>query len=126
MESAARAVQEPRGLLGGLVADAVAQQSRFNAEQLRFDAATIRYIHERLDATHAHYDGLMQAQQRRMDEIDERHRQLQAELIRHVHALSRRVDLATAEAAAGRMGLDFLLRELKERVDALEERLRRA
>lgn len=106
--------------------DAAAAQARFNAEQLTVDAELIRYLHERLAATHAHYDSLLDQHRRRMDEIDERHRLLQEDLVKHVHSLARRVDIAMAESASGRMGLDFLLRELRQKLEALEERVRRA
>jgi hypothetical protein len=126
IEDAVREAARPRGPLGGLISDDGAPQRRFNDAQLRFDAEAIRYLHDRLAVTHAHYDTLLDHHRRRMDEIDRRHRLLQDDLVRHVHALSRRVDIAMSESASGRMGLDFLLRELKERLEALEDRLRRA
>jgi hypothetical protein len=59
-----------------------------------------------------------------MGEIDERHLILQEELVAHVHDLVRRIDLVLAEAERGRLGLEFALKDLRQSVQRLEERLK--
>jgi hypothetical protein len=61
-----------------------------------------------------------------MGEIDERHLILQEELVAHVHDLVRRVDLVLAEGERGRLSLEFALKDLRTRVERVEERLRAA
>ena len=120
-----------RDLLGrlrrpGLDAAATLQrQQDFNARQVQFDNELLAYVEARLDATHRHYDGILGLHGDHMGEIDERHLILQEELVAHVHDLVRRVDLVLGEAERGRLGLESALRDLRARVAALEERLRR-
>jgi hypothetical protein len=58
-----------------------------------------------------------------MGEIDERHLIVQEELVAHVHDLVRRIDLVLAESERGRAGLEFALKDLRERLRQVEERL---
>ena len=50
---------------------------------------------------------------------------LQEELVAHVHDLVRRIDLVLGQAERGRFGLESALKDLRARMAALEERLRR-
>jgi hypothetical protein len=111
--------------LGRLLARVLDAQESFNSRQVRFDNELLDYIDARLDATHRHYDDVLGLHGRHMGEIDERHLILQEELVAHVHDLVRRVDLVLAEAEKGRLGLERDLRELRERLGRLEERLLR-
>jgi hypothetical protein len=118
--------------MGGLVSRLLARflgpqleaQRAFNADQVRLDNALVQHLEERFAATHRHYDRLLGAVGQRLDEIDERHAQLAAELVAHVHDLARRIDLVLAEADRGRPALEFAVQELRERVARLEEALR--
>jgi hypothetical protein len=98
-------------------------QREFNARQVRLDNETLRYLLERSDATHRHYDRLLGLLGRRLDEVDERHATLEKELVSHVHDLARRIDLVLAEANRGRLGLHFAVEELRDRVEQLERAL---
>jgi hypothetical protein len=100
-------------------------QVAFNSHQVQFDNATLDYIDARFDQTHRHYDDVLGLQGRHLREIDERHMILQEELVAHVHDLVRRIDLVLSEAERGRLGLEFALRDLQERLSRLEERLKR-
>ena len=96
-------------------------QREFNARQVRLDNETLRYLNERTDATHRHYDRLLGLLGRRLDEVDERHAMLEKELVSHVRDLVRRIDLVLAEATRGRLGLEFALEDLRGRVERLEQ-----
>jgi hypothetical protein len=109
--------------LGRLLARVLDAQESFNSRQVRFDNELLAYIDARLDATHRHYDDVLGLHGRHMGEIDERHLILQEELVAHVHDLVRRVDLVLAESEKGRLGLERDLREVRERLRQLEERL---
>ena len=61
--------------------------------------------------------------QRRMDDIDTRHRELERELVRHVHDLARRIDVVLGEGEKGRVSHEAALRSIRERLRALEEKL---
>jgi hypothetical protein len=98
-------------------------QREFNARQVRLDNEALRYLGERIDATHRHYDRLLGLLGRRLDEVDERHATLEKELVAHVHDLVERIDLVLAEATRGRLGLQFALEELRVRVEQLEQAL---
>ena len=115
----ARAV---RNLLG----PTLEAQEAFNSKQVQLDNQILSYIDARLEATHRHYDEVLGIHGRHMGEIDERHLILQEELVAHVHDLVRRVDLVLSEAERGRLGLEFALKDLRARVERLEERLRSA
>jgi len=117
----------PRGLLGRLVAwllkPQLDAQRAWNADQVRLDNAFVKYFEERLAATHRHYDSILGRMGQRLDEVDQRHRLLEKELVKHVQDLARRIDLALLEADRGRPGYEHALAELRERVLRLEEAL---
>src|SRR6188508_1271898 len=112
--------------LGRVLARVLDAQESFNSRQVQFDNALLDYIDARLTATHQHYDEVLGLHGRHMGEIDERHLILQEELVTHVHDLVRRIDLVLSEAERGRLGLEFALKDLRTRVEVLEERLRAA
>jgi hypothetical protein len=109
--------------LGRVLARVLDAQESFNSRQVQFDNALLDYIDARLTATHRHYDDVLGLHGRHMGEIDERHLIVQEELVTHVHDLVRRIDLVLAEAERGRLGLERDLRELRDRMRRLEERL---
>ncbi len=109
--------------LGRVLARVLDAQESFNSRQVQFDNALLDYIDARLTATHRHYDDVIGLHGRHMGEIDERHLIVQEELVTHVHDLVRRIDLVLAEAERGRLGLERDLRELRDRMRQLEERL---
>jgi hypothetical protein len=100
-------------------------QLAFNSRQVQLDNELIAYLEARLAATHRHYDGVLGVHGRHMGEIDERHLILQEELVAHVHDLVKRIDLVLGEVEKGRLSLEFALRDLRARVQQLEERLPR-
>ena len=105
-----------RGLLG--------RQEAFNSRQVQFDNELLAYVDERLAQTHRHYDGVLGLHHKHMEEIDERHLILQEELVAHVHDLVKRIDLALSLQERGRLSLEFALRDVRSRLQQLEERLR--
>ena len=109
--------------LGRVLARVLDAQESFNSRQVQFDNALLDYIDARLTATHRHYDEVLGLHGRHMGEIDERHLILQEELVTHVHDLVRRIDLVLAEAERGRLGLERDLRDVRDRLRQLEERL---
>jgi hypothetical protein len=119
---AGRLARAVRGLLG----PTLEAQEAFNSRQVQLDNEILAYIDARLEATHRHYDDVLGIHGRHMGEIDERHLILQEELVAHVHDLVRRVDLVLSEAERGRLGLEFALKDLRTRVERVEERLRAA
>ena len=128
-----RILEVPRRSLRGLIGRvrgsgaraALNRQQDFNARQVQFDNELLGYIEARLDATHRHYDRILGLHGDHMGEIDERHLILQEELVAHVHDLVQRIDLVLGHAERGRLGLESALKDLRARVAALEERLRR-
>jgi hypothetical protein len=100
-------------------------QADFNARQAQLDAALLEYLDARLAETHGHYDAVLGAHGRRMEEIDTRHLILQEELVAHVHDLVKRIDLVLAEGERGRVSLEYALKDLRERLRRLEEQLAR-
>jgi len=84
----------------------------------------LRYVAERFAATHETYDPLLGALGRRLDEVDERHRRLEAEVLAHVRDLVRRVDLVLEESTRGQLAQDGALEDLRARLARLEERRR--
>lgn len=121
-----------RGLLGlvqrfafRLLGGPFEAQRAWNAHQVRLDNELLRYVEERLAATHRHYDRLLGLHGRRQDEIDERHVLLERELVAHVQDLARRIDLVLAESSRGRAGQELVLSDLRARLAQLEEALRR-
>jgi hypothetical protein len=111
-------------LLARFLAPQLEAQRAFNADQVRLDNALLRHLEERFAATHAHYDGVLGRQGQRLDEVDERHRQLAQELVAHAHDLARRIDLVLGETGRGRPALELEIRDLEARVARLEESLR--
>jgi len=99
-------------------------QRAFNADQVRLDNALLKYLEDRLSATHRHYDRVLGRVGQRQDEADARHRLLERELVKHVHDLARRIDLVLAEADRGRPALEHALADLRERVARIEDALR--
>ena len=97
-------------------------QVAFNARQAQLDNALLEWLQARFAATHEHYDRLHEAGTRRMNEIDERHLQLQERLVVHVHALVRRVDFVLEASERGRLSAEAELRRLARRVEELEKR----
>jgi len=108
-----------------LLAPRLLAQREFNAAQVRLDNEIVPYLHARLAATHLHYDRLLAEQGRRLDDVDERHRQLERELLAHVHDLVARIDLVLAEANREKLTLAFTLEETRARLERLEQALRR-
>jgi hypothetical protein len=117
----------PGGALGRIVRRALAPlvgaQTVWNARQTQLDNEILEYVDRRLDATHRHYDRVLGIHGRRMQDVDERHLILQEELVAHVHDLVKRIDLVLGEAEKGRLSLEFALREVRNRLERLEERL---
>ncbi len=99
-------------------------QIRFNSDQVQLDNALVTWTAEHFAATHKHYDAVIRQMQKRMDEIDARHRGLERELVRHVHEMARRIDVVLGEGEKGRVSHEAALRALRERLRALEEKLR--
>jgi hypothetical protein len=110
-------------LLLRLLGPSLEAQKAWNASQVQLDNEILEYIDARADATHRHYDGVLGLHGRRMAEIDERHLILQEELVAHVHDLVRRIDLVLGESERGRVGLESALKDLRHRLERLEERL---
>jgi hypothetical protein len=111
-------------LLARFLGPQLEAQRAFNADQVRLDNALLGHLEERFAATHRHYDRILGATGRRLDEADERHAQLARELAAHVQDLARRIDLVLAEAERGRPALEFAIADLRERVARLEAALR--
>jgi hypothetical protein len=98
-------------------------QRRFNSDQVRLDNALLDYVARHFDATHAHYNRLVAADSVRMDEIDQRHLQLQERLLAHVHELVKRIDFVLETAERSRLSQEADLRRLLPRLAAVEKRL---
>jgi len=117
-----------RGLLARLLlrilGPSLEAQRTFNARQVQLDNELLEHIDARFDATHRHYDGVLGIHGRRLAEVDERHLILQEELVAHVHDLVKRIDLVLGESERGRLGLESALRDVRSRLEHLEERLR--
>jgi hypothetical protein len=118
-----------RGVIARLLRRALGSlldaQVAFNSRQVQLDNTLLAYVEARLAATHRHYDGVLGVHGRHLEEVDERHLILQEELVAHVHDLVQRIDLVLQEAERGRVSLEFALRDLRERLGRLEERLAR-
>jgi len=98
-------------------------QVAFNARQAQLDNALLEWLLARFAATHNHYDRLHHAATGRMDDIDERHLQLQERLVVHVHELVRRIDFVLEASERSRLSAEAELRRLSARVEELEKRL---
>jgi hypothetical protein len=112
-------------LLLRLLSPRFAAQRDFNARQVELDNQMLAYLGARFAATHENYDRLLGALGGRLDEIDERHRRLEAELQAHVRDVVERVDLVLEESTKGRLAGEFALEDLRARLARLEEALRR-
>jgi hypothetical protein len=112
-------------ILDRLLAPRFAPQREFNARQVELDNEMLRYLAARFAATHENYDRVLGLLGRRLDEIDERHRQLEAALQAHVREIRERVDLTLEEATRGGLARDFALEELRSRLLLVEQALRR-
>lgn len=103
----------------------VERQVQMNSAQVQFDNEIVRYIDERVDRVSGHYDAILGLHGKRMEEIDERHLILQQELIRHVHDLVQRIEFVFESAEQNHLYLEGMLRETKEELSSLLERLER-
>jgi hypothetical protein len=128
----AQPASEPGGLRGRLLrallrllAPRLEAQVAFNSRQVQLDNELLAYVDARFDATHRHYDHVLGIHGRHMGEIDERHLIVQEELVAHVHDLVRRIDLVLSEAERGRLSSESGLRDVRTRLERLEERLAR-
>ena len=113
-------------LLRRLLAPWLRAQTEFNARQVRFDNRTLAWIEARLAHTHRHYDDVLGQHGRHMEEIDQRHLQLQEDLVAHVHDLVQRIDLVLADGERNRVSLELALGDLRARLRELEARVTRA
>jgi hypothetical protein len=112
-----------RRWLGRALRPWVGAQVAINARPAQLDNALLEWLQARFAATHEHYDRLHGAATRRMNEIDERHDQLQERLVVHVHELVRRVDFVLEASERSRLSAEAELRRLARRVEELEKRL---
>lgn len=102
----------------------VERQVRMNSAQVRFDNELVSYVDERFDRMSRYYDRVLGLHGRRMEEIDERHLILQQELVRHVHDLVARIELVFEAAEQNHLYLEGTLRETREELTKIAERLR--
>ena len=98
-------------------------QVRFNSDQVRLDNALVAWTADHFAATHEHYDAVIETMHKRMDDIDTRHRELERELVRHVHEMAQRIDVVLGEGEKGRVSHEAVLRSLRDRLRLLEEKL---
>ena len=119
----------PGGLLGQLarrlLAPLLEAQSAWNARQAEWNSRLLAYVDARSDRTHRHYDEVLGVHSRHMADIDQRHLQLQEDLVGHVHDLVRRIDLVFSEGERSRLSLELELQDLRQRLLDLEKRLAR-
>jgi len=101
----------------------IERQTEWNSSQVKFDNDITTYIDERVDRLVTHYDEVLGAHGKRMEEIDERHLILQQELIQHVHDLIKRIDFVFETAEQNHLYLEGSLREVREELQSLENRL---
>jgi len=99
-------------------------QERFNSNQVQLDNALVTWTASHFQATHQHFDAILDRMQKRMDEIDTRHRELERELVRHVHEMARRIDVVLGEGEKGRVSHESALRSVRERLRLLEEKFK--
>jgi hypothetical protein len=121
-----RAAAQPggwKGRVGRLVRRAMAPfvdaQVGFNSRQVQLDNELLAYVDARLEATHRHYDTVLGGYGSHLQDVDKRHLILQEELVAHVHDLVRRIDLVLSESERGRLSLEFALRDVRARLEAL-------
>jgi hypothetical protein len=125
--------QAPRGirgllfrLLDRLLRPRFEAQQAFNAHQVKLDNEVLRYLEERLDSTHRHYDRILGLYGRHIEEIDERHATLEKELVGHVEELIRRIDLVLARGERGRLSLEHGLKDVRRQLEELRASLGRS
>lgn len=99
-------------------------QTRFQSDQVQLDNALVAWTAGHFAATHKHYDRVIALMQKRMDDIDTRHREVERELVRHVHEMAERIDVVLGEGEKGRVSHEAALRSLRERLRVIEEKLR--
>jgi len=123
---------QPQGFLRGLfrrflqrfaLGPVFEHQVHMNSAQVRFDNEVVEYVDARLDRMGRHYDRVLGLHGKRMEEIDERHLILQQELIRHVHDLVERIEFVFETAETNHLQVDGALRETREELRQLAERL---
>jgi hypothetical protein len=112
-------------LLVRILSPRLAAQRDFDARQVELDNQVLAYLGARFAATHENYDRLLGELGRRLDEIDERHRHLEAEMQEHVRDVVERVDLVLEDSTRGRLAGESALEDLRARLARLEEVLRR-
>ncbi len=118
-------LQKPlRRLVRFALGPVVERQVEMNSAQVRFDNELVRYVDDRFDRMSGHYDRVLGLHGRRMEEIDERHLILQQELIRHVHDLVARIELVFEAAEQNHLYLEGTLRETREELTKISERLK--
>lgn len=124
-----RATGRLRGFIGRLLRRAllplVDAQTEFNGRQAQFDNRLLDWIEARFAHTHRHYDAVLGLHGRHMQEIDQRHLQLQEDLVAHVHDLVKRIDLVLSDTERGRLSLEVALRDVRARLREIEQRLPR-
>ena len=125
--------QGPRGLRGlvfrlldRLLRPRFEAQQAFNAHQVKLDNEMLRYLEERLDSTHRHYDRVLGLYGRHIEEVDERHVALEKELVGHVEELIRRIDLVLARGERSRVSLEHELRDVRRQLEDLRVSLSRS
>ena len=127
-ESWSAAASRPSGGLSSLLDGSRERdrqvQVKFNSDQVQLDNAMVSWTAEHFAATHSHYDAVIAGMQKRMDDIDTRHRELERELVRHVHEMARRIDVVLGEGEKGYVSHEAALRSLRERLRTIEEKLR--
>jgi hypothetical protein len=100
-------------------------QVEFNSRQVQLDNQLLAYLSDRFDATHRQYDSVLGLHGRRMNDIDQRHLELQEEVVSHVHDLVQRIDLVLGEGERSRVALEAALRDVRRRLTALEDASRK-
>ncbi len=98
----------------------IAAQVEFNSRQVQLDNQLLEYLSARFDVTHRHYDAVLGSHGERMNDIDQRHVELQEELVAHVHDLVQRIDLVLGDGERNRVALEAALRDVRQRLAALE------
>lgn len=98
-------------------------QVKFNSDQVQLDNALVAWTADHFAATHRHYDAVIASMHKRMDDIDTRHRELEKELVRHVHEMAQRIDVVLGEGEKGRVSHESALRSVRDRLRQLEEKL---
>lgn len=120
----ARFLRAPlRRILRFAMGGVVDRQVEMNSAQVKFDNELVEYVDARIDRISQHYDEVIGLYGKRMQEIDERHLILQQELVRHVHDLVQRIEFVFETAEQNHLYLEASLRETRERVAGLVERL---